>query len=64
MLTKKGTVRGLVGTAVDLSAIQLCQRLFIGFQILLLFGDVILKVSEDRLVVSFSFGAGFANCTM
>lgn len=58
MFTKNNTLRGLIGTAVDLRKTRICLRLYKGVPILLEFRGVTLNTSEHRLVVSLGSAAG------
>lgn len=58
MSIKLEAVRSLIGTAVSLGIVRLCQMLYEGVPILFMFCDIILKASEDRHVVCHGLAVG------
>lgn len=58
MSTLEEAVRGLIGTEMNWGPIHICQRLYEGFPIILVFCDVVKKASEYSLVVSIGLATG------
>lgn len=58
MSNKDRALQGLIGTALDLDIICICQRLNEGVPNILVFRDVMLKASDNRVIVFHGLAVG------